>query len=227
MRILLSMLLLVTVCSVQAEPTDMPENEPDIVVPAELPESEAEAETDAIEKASTEEAPAMEGGDEAETDTETNGKSSKPMFGPGITSSKNDRLKKPEVDISMWKYMLSLLLVLGLIAFFFFGLKKLTRKLGGGGYGSLQVVRRLQLDGKNYLVMVKFHEEEILLSVGPNGTNLISRNASLDGDVKLDGETAEADTDEDGVETTEVDNSGSNLLSKLFKSGDAFKPRKE
>ena len=83
------------------------------------------------------------------------------------------------------KTCLSLAAVIGLILLIFSALKKFNKRyLNAGSENPMRVCNRTVLDGKNYLTLVRVYEEELLLSVGPNGANLVARYALIDKDTK-------------------------------------------
>lgn len=111
---------------------------------------------------------------------ENNGKLSRP-FGPGITKRKNDSNIR-QLDKTNWtlQYFLVMLMLAGLFTALWVGLKLLNRRLSGHGYGSMEVIQRLALDGKNSVVLMRWHDDELLLGVGPQGVQLLDRAARLD-----------------------------------------------
>ena len=81
----------------------------------------------------------------------------------------------------MLKTCLALAAVVGLILIMFKLLKKVNSKyINTGEENPMRVCNRTVLDTKNYLTLVRVYEEELLLSVGPNGTNLVARYALID-----------------------------------------------
>jgi len=78
--------------------------------------------------------------------------------------------------VNMWKLSFSSLLVLLLLVGFLYILKKLTAKYAGiKNDDVIRVVSRVQVDTKNSLMMVRVYEDELLVSVGHNGIQLLSR----------------------------------------------------
>mgnify|MGYP006291719657 FL=1 len=126
----------------------------------------------------------------------------KPGFGPGMTRPAGKDLDAPDFEISFAKYFASLAVILLLVVVFFYALRRFGRRVGVGGYGSLQVIARQQLDAKNTLVLTRVHDEEFLLAVGPNGTTLLTRCASLD-DPATDADGALSGDGESGGEPAE------------------------
>ncbi|NQZ69263.1 MAG: flagellar biosynthetic protein FliO [Lentisphaeria bacterium] len=159
-----------------------------------------------------------------EMSTELQKNPSKKRFGPGVTKIEKKKASQ-SLGISMGRYFLSMLIILLLIGGFFYGLKKFSNKVSGqSGYGSMNVQQRLVIDGKNTLVLVKVHEEEMLLATGPQGTRLISKFATidldneafvLDDDKDDDNDDDDNDDDDDEILTSEFKNCGFELLEKL------------
>jgi len=78
--------------------------------------------------------------------------------------------------VNMWKLSFSSLLVLLLLVGFLYILKRLTAKYAGiKNDDVIRVVSRVQVDTKNSLMMVRVYEDELLVSVGHNGIQLLSR----------------------------------------------------
>ena len=89
--------------------------------------------------------------------------------------------KKAVTSGLLLKTCLSLAAVIGIIMIIFSLLKKYNSKfLNTGKDNPIRVCNRAVIDGKNYLTLVRVHEEELLLAVGPNGTNLIARYALIE-----------------------------------------------
>lgn len=95
------------------------------------------------------------------------------------------------LGISPWRAVLALGFMAFLLGAFFYLLRKFGKKFTGTEVSAMKVKSRLQLDGKNALVIVKAYEEEVLLGVGTNGINLITRFAPIE-----NAEPDEEDTDE-------------------------------
>ena len=114
-------------------------------------------------------------------DVETGKAPSEPkkLFGPGM--KKEDSKKEDSgIKISLFRYVISIIVVIILIGGTFYALKKVSNKIQGKGYGSLMVNQRLQLDAKNSLYLVQVHEEEVLIAVGPRGSKVLSKYDALE-----------------------------------------------
>ena len=78
-----------------------------------------------------------------------------------------------------WKvrYLVSLLIVGGIMTGGFIGLKRLQSRLPGLGFrgGNVRVVGRVPLDQRTTLFVIRLRDEELVLSSGPSRTNLLSR----------------------------------------------------
>ncbi|MEN9360752.1 MAG: Flagellar biosynthesis protein FliO [Verrucomicrobiota bacterium] len=98
---------------------------------------------------------------------------------------KEKRLDKEAAAVSpsqaLGKTFLGLAFILGLIAAMAWALRRWGRRLGvAPGQGEMRINGRITLDAKNSLVLVRVHEEELLLAVGPNGTTSLARYALID-----------------------------------------------
>jgi flagellar biogenesis protein FliO len=108
---------------------------------------------------------------------------SKPLFGSekhrkSLNYSDNSTDKNNGL---MLKTCLALAGVIGLILILFKLLKKVNSKyINTGENNPMRICNRTVLDTKNYLTLVRVYEEELLLSVGPHGTNLVARYALID-----------------------------------------------
>lgn len=79
------------------------------------------------------------------------------------------------------KTCLALAVVIGIILGLYAILKKVNKKfLNTGTESPLRIQNKLVIDGKNYLALVRVYEEELLVSIGPNGANLLSKYALVD-----------------------------------------------
>lgn len=97
---------------------------------------------------------------------------------------------KPLVD--MWKLSLSCFLVLSLLVGFLYILKKFTAKYAGiKNDDVIRVVSRVPVDTKNSLMMVRVYEDELLVSVGQNGIQLLSRFNQIENEDDLIAEEKE------------------------------------
>ena len=78
-----------------------------------------------------------------------------------------------------WKtrYLVSLLIVGGLMAGGFMGLKRLQSRLPGLGFSGaeVRVVGRVALDQRTTLFVIRLQGEELVLSTGPSQVNVLSR----------------------------------------------------
>jgi len=102
-------------------------------------------------------------------------------FGPGVTKLESTD-SMMSLGIPIWRILLAIVMLGGLMWLFFFGLKRFGRRFSGDEKSlSIRIVSRQGLDAKNSLVMVRVYEEDLLLGVGPNGVNLLSRFMSIDG----------------------------------------------
>jgi len=124
-------------------------------------------------------------GNSTSTPPITSTDSLKPKFG-----SKEHRAKVEEAPSKiesteniLLKTCLALAGVIGLILLIFSILKKVNGRLNNSGIENpLRVKNKLMIDSKNYLALVRVYEEELLVSVGPNGTNLLTRYALVEKD---------------------------------------------
>lgn len=81
----------------------------------------------------------------------------------------------------LFKTCLALAAVIGLILGLYALLRKVNKKfLNTGTESPLRIQNKLVIDGKNYLALVRVYEEELLVSIGPNGTNLLSKYALVE-----------------------------------------------
>ncbi len=79
------------------------------------------------------------------------------------------------------KTCLALAAVIAVILLIFSILKKVNGRLSNtGSENPLRVKNKLMIDSKNYLALVRVYEEELLVSVGPNGTTLLTRYALVE-----------------------------------------------
>ena len=109
--------------------------------------------------------------------------SNKPKFG-----SKEHRSQVEEApsriestENILLKTCLALAAVIGVILLIFSILKKVNGRLNNTGLENpLRVKNKLMIDSKNYLALVRVYEEELLVSVGPNGTTLLTRYALVE-----------------------------------------------
>ena len=109
--------------------------------------------------------------------------SNRPKFG-----SKEHRSKVEEApsriestENILLKTCLALAAVIGVILLIFAILKKVNGRLNNTGLENpLRVKNKLMIDSKNYLALVRVYEEELLVSVGPNGTTLLTRYALVE-----------------------------------------------
>ncbi|MCM8529468.1 MAG: flagellar biosynthetic protein FliO [Lentisphaeraceae bacterium] len=90
-----------------------------------------------------------------------------------------DRIESTENIL--WKTCLSLAAVIAIILIIFSVLKKVNGRLNNIGTDNpLRLNSKLVIDNKNYLALVRVYEEEILISVGPNGSTMLSKYALVD-----------------------------------------------
>ncbi|MCM8539190.1 MAG: flagellar biosynthetic protein FliO [Lentisphaeraceae bacterium] len=81
----------------------------------------------------------------------------------------------------LWKTCLSLAAVIAIILLIYSVLKKVNSKFVNiGSENPLRLNSKLIIDNKNYLALVRVYEEEILISVGPNGSTMLSKYALVD-----------------------------------------------
>ncbi len=99
-----------------------------------------------------------------------------------LTLSEKLKLKKTNkedvltLDFPIFRLIVSFTLLFGVLGGVFYGLKKWGKRFTGlENSATIKVISRAHLDGKNYLAVVRVYEEEMLLGVGGNGINLISR----------------------------------------------------
>jgi flagellar biogenesis protein FliO len=79
----------------------------------------------------------------------------------------------------MWRYLLSLVAVGGLMAGAFFGLRRMRTMLGGSPTpGGLRLVARLSLDRHNTVYLLRTAGETLVLAGGVRGVRVISRQAN-------------------------------------------------
>ncbi len=93
---------------------------------------------------------------------------------------KESTLKNNENALSLefpvFKLIVSFVLLFGVLGGVIYALKRWGKRFTGlENNATIKVVSRSHLDGKNYLVVVRVYEEEMLLGVGNNGINLLSR----------------------------------------------------
>lgn len=80
-----------------------------------------------------------------------------------------------------WRLLLAFVVMAVLLFGLYKFLKKYGRRMTGQEAGSLKVLSRVSLDGKNSLVLVKFYEEELLLGVNSSGgVGLVAKCSQLD-----------------------------------------------
>lgn len=117
-------------------------------------------------------------GEEADTKKVTGRKGG---FGPAFRREKGEIKKEVmSLGISPYKMLMALIIMAGVLGGFFYFLKKIGHRFTGSDTGSgLKVKSRLQLDTKNAVVLVKVYEEELVLGVGSNGVNLLSKLAPI------------------------------------------------
>ena len=81
----------------------------------------------------------------------------------------------------LWKTCLSLAAVIAVILILFSILRKVNSKFNNvGAENPLRLHSKMVLDNKNYLALVRIYEEEILISVGPGGSNMLAKYALVD-----------------------------------------------
>ena len=100
-------------------------------------------------------------------------------------NAKEKRLEKDSAPVTpseaLAKTCVGLGFILALIAVMAWALRRWGRRLGvAPGQGEMRINGRITLDAKNSLVLVRVHEEELLLAVGPNGTTSLARYALID-----------------------------------------------
>ena len=79
------------------------------------------------------------------------------------------------------KTCLALAAVIGVILILFSIVKKVNGRIGNTGTDNpLRIKNKMMIDSKNYLALVRVYEEEILISVGPNGTSMLAKYALVD-----------------------------------------------
>jgi flagellar biogenesis protein FliO len=88
---------------------------------------------------------------------------------------------------SEWlKFLLATLFVIGLLLLFLYFLKQLSMKYGGlKSDDIIRVISKVHVDQKNSLIMVRVYEDELLLGVGQDGINLLSRFNPIDNEDEL------------------------------------------
>ena len=88
--------------------------------------------------------------------------------------------------ISIWKLSISSLFVLSLLIGFLFLLKKFGAKYAGIKTDDIiRITSRVQVDSKNTLMMLRVYEDEMLVGVGQNGIQLLSRFNQIDNEDDL------------------------------------------
>lgn len=88
--------------------------------------------------------------------------------------------------MSLWKLSFSAFFVLALLCGFLYLLKKFGAKYVGIKTDDIiRISSRVQLDSKNTLMMLRVYEDEILISIGPNGINLLSRFNQIENEDEL------------------------------------------
>jgi len=79
----------------------------------------------------------------------------------------------------MWRYLLSLLVVGGLMAGAFVGLRRMRTMLGGTACpGGLRLVARLPLDRHNTIYLLRTSGETLVLAGGARGVRVLARQAA-------------------------------------------------
>jgi len=131
-------------------------------------------------------------------------------FGPGLTKPKGDD-KITSMGVSPVKFIVALLVVGGLMGAVLYVVKKAGRRYTGAGTSGLTIKSRLQVDNKNSVVLVRVYEQEILLGVGTNGINLISKLSPID---DLDGDQEDPAV-ANNVNVVKTDSEKGNFVKKL------------
>ena len=138
-----------------------------------------EVESKAVNK--TEDKSGTEENSKSENKSEAQG--AKPMFGSKEHRSLVEEApsKIESTENVLFKTCIALAAVIAVILLIFSVLKKINGRLNNTGLENpLRVKNKLMIDSKNYLALVRVYEEELLVSVGPNGTNLLTRYALVD-----------------------------------------------
>lgn len=79
----------------------------------------------------------------------------------------------------VWRYLLSLLAVGGLMAGVFLGLRRMRNLLGGAASpGGLRLVARLPLDRHNTVYLLRTAGETLVLAGGARGVRVLARQAN-------------------------------------------------
>lgn len=110
-------------------------------------------------------------------------KEAKVKFGSKLHRAKLDKTpgKVESTENILWKTCLSLAAVIAIILLIFSVLRKVNSKFNNvGAENPMRIHSKLVVDSKNYLALVRVYEEEILISVGPNGSTMLAKYALVD-----------------------------------------------
>lgn len=119
----------------------------------------------------------------ASAKAETKADPNKPMFGSKEHRSMVDEApsKIESTENILFKTCMALAAVIGVILLLFSILKKVNGRLNNTGLENpMRIKNKLMIDSKNYIALVRVYEEELLVSVGPNGTSLLTRYALVE-----------------------------------------------
>lgn len=101
----------------------------------------------------------------------------------GSLNSRTDTAKRSDGSTSaaLLRFAVSIVIMIAVLGGFYLFMKKFGRKIGGNtNPGTIRVIAKQYIDNKNYLVLVKVYEEEVLLGVGGNGINMLSKFAPIE-----------------------------------------------
>ncbi len=111
--------------------------------------------------------------------------------------SRTDTAKRGDGSSSaaLLRFAVSIVIMIAVLGGFYFFMKKFGRRIGGNtNPGTIKVIAKQYIDNKNYLVLVKVYEEEVLLGVSGNGINMLSKFAPIESGDE-DEPVAESDRD--------------------------------
>lgn len=99
-----------------------------------------------------------------------------------------------EIGFPMWRLFFTLVILAGLIIGCMYGVKYFTKRFGAiESDAKINVLTKLQIDPKNYLLLVRVYEQEMLLGVGNERISLLSKFHSISNS-ELDDEFDDHDT---------------------------------
>ncbi len=98
----------------------------------------------------------------------------KKMFGPGMKLENNE--DSMSLGIPLFRLTMAFGVLFILMGLIIFAIKRWGSKFSGlENEATIKVIARTHIDTKNSLIVARVYEEEVLLGIGPNGINLLSR----------------------------------------------------